>query len=132
MAGTGELTGVRVDKWLWAARLFKSRTLASAACDAGHVKVDGRSVKPSRLLRRGERIVCQTPGGDRVLEVVALADKRGSASVAQTLYLDHTPPRPPRAALVDDVFAGRERGLGRPSKRERRRIEELQDRWRRG
>ncbi len=132
MAATGDLTSVRVDKWLWAARLYKSRTLASTACDAGHVKVDGRSVKPSRLLHRGERIVCQTPGGDRVLEVVELADKRGPASVAQSLYVDHTPPRPPRADLVDDVFAGRERGLGRPSKRERRRIEQLHDRWRRG
>jgi ribosome-associated heat shock protein Hsp15 len=119
------LDSVRVDKWLWAARLFKSRTLASAACDAGHVKVDGRSVKPSRALRRGERVTCLTPGGERVLEVVELLDKRGPASVAATLYLDHTPPRPPRRSVLDEVFETRERGLGRPAKRDRRRLERL-------
>jgi ribosome-associated heat shock protein Hsp15 len=132
MAAAEQLTSVRVDKWLWAARLFKSRTLASAACDAGRVKVDGRSVKPSRPVHRGDRIVCQTPGGERVLEVVELGDKRGPASVAETLYVDHTPPRPRRPDLVEEAFAARERGLGRPSKRERRHIEQLHDRWRSG
>jgi ribosome-associated heat shock protein Hsp15 len=128
MASGKALTSVRVDKWLWAARLYKSRTLATAACDAGHVKVDGGSVKPARQLHRGERVRCLTPGGERVLEVVELAEKRTSAAIAQTLYLDHTPPRPPRKDIIDELFGERERGLGRPSKRDRRQIEQLRER----
>jgi len=117
------LLSVRVDKWLWAARFFKSRTAATAACEAGHVRLAGETVKASRLLRGGERIACLTPGGERVVEVAALAERRGSAQVAQGLYVDHTPPRPPR----DDLsrFECRERGAGRPTKRQRRDIERL-------
>jgi len=122
------LSSVRVDRWLWAARLYKSRTVASAACEAGHVKVDGRSVKPSRGLRGGERLVCSTPAGDRVLEVVALAERRGPASAARELFVDHTPPAPPRELRLPGEF--REKGAGRPTKRDRRLIEQLQKRGR--
>jgi ribosome-associated heat shock protein Hsp15 len=121
-----ELDAVRVDKWLWAARLFKTRTLASDACAAGHVKIDGDSVKASRLVRRGERIECLTPGGQRVVEVVELALRRLSAPLARTLYIDHTPPPPPPEER--QARPHRERGLGRPSKRDRRRLERLRGR----
>jgi ribosome-associated heat shock protein Hsp15 len=112
---------VRLDKWLWAARCFKTRGLAAEACDAGHVKVNGHSCKPAKSVRVGDRIEARTPGGLRVLDVAALADRRGPAEVARALYLDHSPPPPPR----DPMMVTRERGTGRPSKRERRRIDRL-------
>jgi len=111
-----ELDGVRVDRWLWAARLFKTRSLATKAAAAGHVKVGGEAVKASKNVRAGDSIDVLTPGGPRVVDVVALSEKRGSAAVAQALYIDRTPPPEPRT----EPLARRERGAGRPSKRERR------------
>ncbi|MBM4359364.1 MAG: RNA-binding S4 domain-containing protein [Deltaproteobacteria bacterium] len=110
--------GIRIDKWLWAARIWKTRGLASKACDAGHVTVAGVSVKPSRLVRLGDRIEAVTPGGVKILEVRGLSEQRGPATVARTLYEDHSPPPPPREAFVP--VALRERGAGRPTKRDRR------------
>lgn len=113
---------VRLDKWLWAARCFKTRSLATTACNAGHVKLNGDSAKPSKALRVGDRLEVRTPGGLRVLEVTGLAETRGSATIAQTLYLDHSPPPPPKDELGLLV---RERGAGRPSKRDLREIRKL-------
>lgn len=117
---------MRADKWLWAARLFKTRTLATAACNAGHVKLDGDSIKPSRTIRRGDHLEVITPGGERILDVLDLAERRGPASVAQTLYDDKTPPPPPKEAALRLVE--RERGMGRPSKRDRRLLRRLRGR----
>ncbi len=116
------MTAVRLDKWLWAARCFKTRSLASAACSAGHVKVNGSAGKAAKLVRVDDKIVVRTPVGDRILVIVGLSDRRGPASVARELYKDLTPPRPPRekAPVIE-----RDRGLGRPSKRDRRKIEKL-------
>lgn len=116
-----EPTEVRLDKWLWAARCFKTRGVAADACDAGHVKVNGNSAKPSKAIRMGDRIEAHTPGGQRVFEVIALSDKRGPAAQARALYVDHSPPPPPR----DDTMVVRDRGAGRPSKRELRQIQKL-------
>jgi ribosome-associated heat shock protein Hsp15 len=113
---------VRVDKWLWAARMFKTRSAASSACTAGHVKVGGESVKASKAIKPGDHVDVLTSGGPRQLEVVALADRRGPASVAQTLYIDHTPP-PPKDEGMPAVT--RERGLGRPTGRDLREIRRL-------
>ena len=118
-----ELTEVRVDKWLWAARCFKTRSLASAACSAGHVKLDGASVKSSKVVRVGDHIEVFTPGGLRVLEIAALGDRRGSATIARTLYVDHTPPPPPKEFTTP--LLRRERGAGRPTKRELRDLRKL-------
>lgn len=118
-----ELTEVRIDKWLWAARFFKTRSQATAACAAGHVKVDGASVKAGKAVRCGARIEVLTPGGERILEVAALGDKRGSATVAQTLYIDHTPPPPPKD--LTSPLLTRERGAGRPTRREIRELRKL-------
>ncbi|MFV8749945.1 RNA-binding S4 domain-containing protein [Nannocystaceae bacterium ST9] len=115
------LAGVRIDKWLWAARMFKTRSAASSACTAGHVKVGGESVKAAKVIKPGDHIDVLTPGGARQLEVVALADRRGPAAVAQSLYIDHTPPPPPK----DETAPTRERGLGRPVKRDLREIRRL-------
>lgn len=118
-----ELTTVRIDKWLWAARMFKTRSAASTACGAGHVKVSGESAKASKMVKPGDQLDVLTPGGPRKLEVVALGDRRGPASVALTLYLDHTPPPPPPEEQIND--GTRERGAGRPTKRNLRDLRKL-------
>jgi len=118
-----DLTEVRIDKWLWAARCFKTRSMAGKACAAGHVKVDGNSVKASKAVRVGMNVDVRTPGGLRVLEIAALGDRRGPASEAQKLYVDHTPPPPPREAVDPQVY--RDRGTGRPSKRDRRELRKI-------
>jgi ribosome-associated heat shock protein Hsp15 len=119
---TTELTEVRLDKWLWAARCFKTRGVAAEACDAGHVKLNGNSAKPAKSVRIGDRIEARTAGGLRVYEVVALSERRGPAEEARKLYVDHSPPPPPREAAPLVV---RDRGAGRPSKRELRQIQKL-------
>jgi ribosome-associated heat shock protein Hsp15 len=113
---------VRIDKWLWAARMFKTRSAASTACTAGHVKVGGDSAKASKAVTPGDRIDVITPGGPRNLEVVGLADRRGSAAVAQTLYVDHTPPPPPKEERVVEY---RDPGAGRPTKKQLRELRKL-------
>ncbi len=111
---------VRIDKWLWAARLYKHRSMATRACAAGHVKLAGETVKASKSVRAGDRIEALTPGGPRIVEIIALADKRGPAALAETLYTDHSPPPPP-----PDPWMQVERGAGRPTKRDRRRLERV-------
>lgn len=118
-----EPTEVRVDKWLWAARMFKTRSLASDACGAGHVKLDGVSVKAAKVVRVGDRLQLHTPGGPRILEVAALGERRGPAAVARTLYIDHSPPPPPKEERAD--LGVRDRGAGRPSKRDIRDLRRL-------
>ncbi|MCA9683784.1 MAG: RNA-binding S4 domain-containing protein [Myxococcales bacterium] len=117
------MAAVRIDKWLWAARMFKTRSAASTACTAGHVKIGGESVKAAKTVKAGDHIDVLTPGGPRQLEVVALGDRRGPASVAQTLYIDHTPPPPPKEEQVLEVT--RERGAGRPKKKDLRELRKL-------
>lgn len=114
--------GVRVDKWLWAARMFKTRSSASSACTAGHVKIGGEAIKASKAIKPGDRLDVLTSGGLRNLEVVALADRRGPASVAQTLYVDHTPPPPKDEGMP---MITRDRGMGRPTGRDLREIRRL-------
>jgi ribosome-associated heat shock protein Hsp15 len=120
---TEAVASVRIDKWLWAARMFKTRSAASTACTAGHVKIAGESVKSSKLVKPGEHIDVLTPGGPRQLEVVALGDRRGTAAQAQALYIDHTPPPPPKDEFMVDVH--RERGAGRPTKKDLRELRRL-------
>jgi ribosome-associated heat shock protein Hsp15 len=115
---------VRVDKWLWAARVFKTRSLATSACDGGKVDVNDQSVKPAKNVRAGDVVKITLPQGRRrILKVMALDERRGSATVARTLYEDLTPPEPPRTRLAPPPF--REPGAGRPTKRERREIDRL-------
>jgi ribosome-associated heat shock protein Hsp15 len=113
-----EMAAVRLDKWLWAARCFKTRSQAGEAVAAGHVKVNGDSVKTAKMLRRGDQVTIRGEEHLRILDVVGLSDKRGPAPVARTLYVDRSPPRDP--AKVGGVT--RDRGLGRPTKRELRDI----------
>jgi ribosome-associated heat shock protein Hsp15 len=115
---------VRVDRWLSAARLFKSRTQAGQGCQGGHVKVNGANAKPHQLLRAGDEVRVQR--GERVIlvDVVALAEKRLSPQEARDLYDDRSPPPPPRKERV----ASRDPGAGRPSKRDRRALRRLRGR----
>ena len=111
----GPMDAVRVDQWLCAARIFKSRTQAARACDDGQVRVNGAMARPSRLVRPGDEIHARAQRGETVVDVVKVAGKRLSPPLARELYTDRSPPRPPY-----DPFAVRERGSGRPTKVERR------------
>jgi len=118
------LESVRLDKWLWAARVFKTRGLAAEACDGGKVDVNAASAKPARGLRPGDVIRVTLPQGrHRVLKVVALDDRRGSPAVARALFEDLTPPAPARIRLAPPPR--REPGAGRPTKHDRRALDRL-------
>jgi ribosome-associated heat shock protein Hsp15 len=117
--------GTRLDRWLWMARLYKSRSLAHQACGGGKVDVNGQAAKASRALRVGDRLEVTVGEWRRMLVVRALGQRRGPAAEARTLYEDHSPPPPPRPERVPPPVL-RPRGLGRPTKRARR----LQDRLR--
>jgi ribosome-associated heat shock protein Hsp15 len=114
---------VRVDRWLCSARMFKSRTQASDACGEGKVKRGGQAIKASHVVRVGDRLHVECARGALDLEVVALGDKRLSPALARTLYVDHTPPPPPE----EPAFGVRDRGAGRPTKRDRRDIEAFEN-----
>jgi len=118
------LDSIRVDKWLWAARVFKTRSLASTACDGGKVDVNDEAAKPARRVRVGDLIRVTLPRGRRrILKVAAVGDRRGSAEAAKVLFEDLTPPEPPRARQAPPPR--RAPGTGRPTKRDRREIEHL-------
>jgi ribosome-associated heat shock protein Hsp15 len=118
---------IRVDKWLWAARVFKTRSLASTACDGGKVDINAEAAKPAKRVRSGDLIEVTMPRGRRrILKVAAVGDRRGSAEAARQLYEDVTPPEPPRPRQAPPPF--RTPGAGRPTKRERREIERLRGR----
>ena len=112
----------RVDAWLWAVRLFKTRSAATAACRAGHVRVNRAPAKASTPVKAGDRVEAFVER-ERILEVVTVIDKRVGAAVAAACLIDHSPPVKvtPREARV---FV-RERGTGRPTKRERRELDHL-------
>ncbi len=94
--GKNQMSDVRIDKWLWAARFFKSRTLAAAACGGGKVHVNGDAAKPSKTVRPGDLLRVTLPRIRRIIRVTALAERRGGAIEAAALYDDLTPPPPPR------------------------------------
>ena len=118
---------VRVDQWLWGVRVCKTRSLATDACRAGHVRVNGAPAKPATPVRTGDRVDARLHGREYLLEVVRLVDKRVGAAVATECLIDHSPPRPPSADGVAPLFA-RERGAGRPTKRDRRDLDRLRRR----
>ena len=115
----------RIDRWLAAVRLVKTRPIATQLCDAGHVRINGRDAKASTRVKAGDRVEARIADHDRVVEVVKVIEARVGAPVAVTCYVDHSPPPP-----VETLPPGMEwaRGAGRPSKRVRREL----DRMRRG
>jgi ribosome-associated heat shock protein Hsp15 len=120
------LAPVRVDKWLWAARCFKSRSAATAACGAGQVQINGQVAKAAAKVKAGDRVELRTPQGPRVFELRGTAERRGSPAVARSLFIDHSPPR---AARPSDPWVQVERGAGRPSKRDRRSYDREKSGW---
>ncbi|MFQ5513000.1 MAG: RNA-binding S4 domain-containing protein [Myxococcota bacterium] len=115
------MDSVRLDRWLCAARIFRSRTQANEACGGGHVRVNETRARPSHALRVGDEVRVQEPRRLRILEVLALAERRLPAPQARELYVDHSPPPPPR----EQVFLPRPRGAGRPTKRDLRQLRKL-------
>lgn len=119
-------SGARVDSWLWAVRVYKTRSAATTACRAGHVRVNGDRAKAAHVVRPGDEVRVRIAGFDRVLVVTQPIIKRVSAAVAATAFIDNSPPRP---APEETAFIPvRDRGAGRPTKRERREIDRLRGR----
>lgn len=116
---------VRVDRWLCAARIFKSRTAAQDACAASHVKVNDKNVRSSHPLKVGDRVTARAPRGDLILVVLLLADKRLSPPRARELYEDHSPPPEKKS----EELGVRDRGMGRPTKADRRKMERFRGGW---
>ena len=112
---------VRLDRWLSAARIFKSRTLAARACSAGRVQVNGRPARASHALRVGDEVRAKPPRGEMVLMVLQLAERRLAPKEAMRLYEDHSPPSP---QALEPIFR-RERGSGRPTKADRRKLDRM-------
>lgn len=113
----------RVDAWLWAVRQFKTRSAATAACRAGHVRVNGERAKAAQTVRPGDEVRVRINGFDRMLVVRRTLVKRVSAELAATAVDDRTPAPPPREVVASAPV--RDRGAGRPTKRERRDLERL-------
>jgi ribosome-associated heat shock protein Hsp15 len=112
-----------VDSWIWSVRLTRTRSAAAGACRAGHVKVNGVRVKPAHAVRAGDEVRLRHEGRERVVVVQQVITKRAAAPVAAGCYIDNSPPPPPREEAA--AVAVRDRGTGRPTKRERRSIEKL-------
>ena len=116
---------VRLDKWLWAARFFKTRAVASRACDMGRIDSNGVRAKPARDVRPGDRLQIENDAGRFEIDVLAISHIRGPASVAQTLYRETEASREARALVAEQRKAGlffEPAPAGRPSKRDRRLI----------
>jgi ribosome-associated heat shock protein Hsp15 len=116
---------VRIDKWLWAARFFKTRSLAGRACELGRIESNGQPSKAAREVRAGDLLRVKTEGGDFQVEVLGVSEMRGPAAVAQTLYRETAASRELRLKLAEERKAmARFEGLreGKPSKRDRREI----------
>ena len=125
------MAGVRIDKWLWAARFFKTRSLATRACELGRIEYNGQPAKPSREIRIGDLLRVKNDGGDFDVEVLALSEMRGPAPIARMLYRETEESRELRLRLAEErkamphFEAQRE---GKPSKRDRREIDRLRRR----
>ncbi|MDY6995370.1 MAG: RNA-binding S4 domain-containing protein [Actinomycetota bacterium] len=118
------MESTRVDRWLWAVRLTKTRPDAADACRGGHVRINDKPAKPSTAVTPGDTVRARIGERTRIVEVVRVIQKRVGAADAVTCYLDRTPPPPPSSPPI----AVRDRGSGRPTKRDRRAL----DKWRAG
>ena len=117
------LEATRIDRWAWSVRLYKTRALAAAACENGNVHVNGVAVKPSAKVRVGDRVEARVGQWHRVVEVVRVIETRVGAAGAAECLVDHSPPPPERNLLFGVPL--RDRGSGRPTKRDRREIDRL-------
>jgi ribosome-associated heat shock protein Hsp15 len=125
------MTGVRMDKWLWAARFFKTRSLAARACGLGRIESNGQPAKPAREVRTGDLLQVRSAGGDFQVEVLGLSDMRGPAAVARTLYRETEQSRELRLKLAEERKAMphfEPLYAGKPSKRNRRQMDRFRGR----
>jgi ribosome-associated heat shock protein Hsp15 len=124
-----DIPGLRIDKWLWTVRLFKTRSQAAEACRKGKVAIDGIPVKPSRIIREGDIISVRRAPSVFTYRVKALAGSRQSASQAVEFLEDLTPEEEKEKSVHKNllIFSRRDRGTGRPSKRDRRIIDRLKE-----
>lgn len=125
------MDGVRIDKWLWAVRFFKTRAIASRACELGRIESNGQIAKPSREVKTGDTLRIKTEAGEFTIDVLGVTDLRGGAAVAQRLYRETEASREARLRLAEERKATphfealRE---GKPSKRDRRELGRLRGR----
>ena len=125
------MDGIRIDKWMWAARFFKTRALAAKGCELSRVRCNRQPAKPSREVRVGDVLEIETPGGDFEVEVLQLSDVRGPAAVAQTHYRETEASRELRAKIAQERKQTKDFApapASRPSKRDRRRIIQFRER----
>ena len=125
------MTGVRIDKWLWAARFFKTRSLARQACDLGRIECNEQPAKASREVRVGDRLQVRNEAGVFQLQVMLLSEMRGPTAAAQTLYLETAASKELRLKAAEERKAMRDLDgfqEGRPSKRDRRTLNRLRGR----
>ncbi|WP_406127890.1 RNA-binding S4 domain-containing protein [Streptomyces sp. NBC_00989] len=122
-AGPSNGESVRVDSWIWSVRLVKTRSMGAAACKGGHVRVNGERVKPAHSVHVGDEVRLRHEGHERVVIVKQVIRKRVGPPVAVQCYVDNSPPPPPREAVAPAGI--RDRGTGRPTKRDRRDLERL-------
>ncbi len=125
------MTGVRIDKWLWAARFFKTRSMAERACELGRIESKGQHAKPAREVHAGDLLQIKTPGGDFEVEVLLLSEMRGPAPVAQTLYRETEQSKLARAQAAEQrrlMPAFQPIPQGKPSKRDRRKLDHFRGR----
>lgn len=126
------MDGVRLDKWLWAARFFKTRALAARACELGRIVSNEQPVKPARIIHAGTHLVITTEGGQFQVEVLGLSETRGPAAVAQALYRESEESKTARAKIAEErkALAAWERlPDSRPDKRDRRKLSRLRGRY---
>ncbi|GAA0236710.1 hypothetical protein GCM10009527_036570 [Actinomadura nitritigenes] len=114
---------VRVDLWIWSVRLLKTRSMATTACRAGHVRVNDERAKPATAVKIGDEVRLRHDGRERIVVVQKIVRKRVGAPAAAECLIDKSPPPPPREALVP--IGRRDRGAGRPTKRDRRELDRL-------
>ncbi len=119
--------GVRIDQWLHAVRLTKTRADAATACRGGHVKVNGKTAKPASTVQVGDHVEARLNQRERIVDVVRVIEKRVGTAVALDCYIDHSP-APPERDPHQPMFAVRDRGAGRPTKRDKRQIDRLRGR----
>ena len=122
---------LRIDKYLWSIRAFKTRSLATDACKAGRVKLNGQNLKPAHVVKIGEIYTVQKGSDKKTVKVIGLLERRVDAKTAVTFYEDLTPIEETHAykSVFNISNLNRDRGAGRPTKKDRRDIDDLQDGW---
>ena len=125
---TSRIDSVRIDQWLHAVRITKTRSDAAAACRGGHVRINGEAAKPSSRVKVGDHVEARVNQRERIVDVLKVITTRVGAAIAAGCFDDRSPPPPEQGDTLQPLFAVRDRGAGRPTKRERRQIDRVRGR----